>query len=61
MLAYGEHDWMNKYAGVLMTKEFNHLRGKSDAATYTVISSSGHNMFLDNPDEFNEKVINFLK
>lgn len=61
MLAYGEHDWMNKYAGVIMAKEFNHLRRKSDAATYTVISSSGHNMFLDNPDEFNEKVINFLK
>ncbi|QEU62297.1 Ict1/Ecm18 [Kluyveromyces lactis] len=60
MLVYGEHDWMNKVAGRLAIDEFNSLR-KSYDGTFDIVSRAGHNLVLDNPSEFNSKLVEFLR
>ena len=57
---YGEHDWMNKVAGRLAIEEFNSIR-KSYDGTFDIVSRAGHNLVLDNPSEFNSKLVDFLR
>lgn len=60
MMVYGSHDWMNTLAGRLAIDEFNSIRKKYDG-TYEVINDAGHNLILDNPKEFDQKLVQFLK
>lgn len=56
---YGEFDWMNKYAGQLAVDRVQRA-GKSNAE-YIEVANAGHNLFLDNPEAFNNRIISFLK
>ncbi|SSD59975.1 related to Protein ECM18 [Saccharomycodes ludwigii] len=48
LVLFGDHDWMNR----------------SESGRFVenscIIPRAGHNLFLDNPEKFNEKVIEFL-
>ncbi|SCU86147.1 LANO_0C06898g1_1 [Lachancea nothofagi CBS 11611] len=57
LLLYGDHDWMNRRAGLALAKEAEEIGITAD---YSEVSSSGHNLFLDNPEEFNQQVVQFL-
>ncbi|SCV00212.1 LAME_0G08284g1_1 [Lachancea meyersii CBS 8951] len=57
MLLYGDRDWMNRTAGQQLAQEANSIGITAD---YNEVSSSGHNLFLDNPEEFNQRVVQFL-
>lgn len=59
LLLYGDSDWMNNYAGYRMVELLNQKRGKG-YATYDEVPDARHNLFLDNPDSFNDKLIQFL-
>lgn len=59
LLLYGDRDWMNNYAGYRMVELLNQKRGKG-YATYDEIPNAGHNLFLDNPESFNDKLVQFL-
>ncbi|KAH3669191.1 hypothetical protein WICMUC_005030 [Wickerhamomyces mucosus] len=54
MLMYGQFDWMNSNAGSIA----NSLLSNSK---FSIIENAGHNIFLDNPKEFNNQVIEFLR
>lgn len=58
LLMYGDHDWMNRKAGLEMVTEAKKL---GIDAQYGEVSSSGHNLFLDNPEESNELIVSFLR
>lgn len=60
MMVYGEFDWMNKLAGRAAIDEFNALRSRYDG-TFEIIPNAGHNLILDNPREFDKKLVQFLK
>lgn len=60
MMLYGAHDWMNRAAGALAIDEFNSIRKKYDG-TFYIVDKAGHNLMLDNPEEFNARLIEFLK
>ncbi|SCU90263.1 LADA_0F02872g1_1 [Lachancea dasiensis] len=57
LLLYGDHDWMNRRAGFELTRE---AEAMGIDANYSEVSSSGHNLFLDNPEEFNQRVLQFI-
>lgn len=54
LLMYGKYDWMNKDAGKIMANEVPDTQ-------YTEIPEAGHNIFLDNPEQFSKVLIDFLK
>ncbi|SCU87175.1 LAFA_0E05182g1_1 [Lachancea sp. 'fantastica'] len=58
LLLYGDHDWMNRQAGQCLAQE---AESRGIASEYNEVSSSGHNLFLDNPLEFDQRVIQFLE
>lgn len=51
---YGQYDWMNPKAGFF-------AGAKAHNGHFKVIKNAGHNIFLDNPHDFNEETINFLR
>lgn len=55
---YGEFDWMFNSCGEEAVKE---LTGYGKSAKFDVVSRSGHNLYLDSPEEFNQKVKKFLQ
>lgn len=55
-LLYGEFDWMDSNAGLILSDEY-----ENNYSDCTVIKNAGHNVFLDNSDEFNTSVLEFLK
>ncbi|XDT33861.1 alpha/beta hydrolase fold [Nakaseomyces glabratus] len=60
---YGDHDWMNSYAGYLMVERLKKFRVASTSggsASYLEVPDAGHNLFLDNPDYFSKKLVQFL-
>ncbi|SCU99437.1 LADA_0H19768g1_1 [Lachancea dasiensis] len=57
---YGSNDWMSKEAGQVIVREINN-KSPDFKADYSVVSDAGHHLYLDNPSEFNRKLINFLK
>lgn len=60
---YGDKDWMSRDAGQEMTKEINDLcksEGKLDLAQFGVVTNAGHHLYLDNPQEFGDKLLDFL-
>lgn len=57
MFMYGEHDWMDKYAGYLTTESM--LKNKAKAS-YVEVPDAGHNLFLDNPQHFASSLVSFL-
>ncbi|SCU94383.1 LAFA_0F21506g1_1 [Lachancea sp. 'fantastica'] len=57
---YGSNDWMSKEAGQVMVRKINETT-PGVKADYSVVSDAGHHLYLDNPAEFNRKVLNFLK
>lgn len=66
LILYGDHDWMNNYAGYKMVQNLNSLKGKQplgsiDYASYLEVPEAGHNLFLDNPSYFNNALVSFLK
>ncbi|SCV02311.1 LANO_0F16666g1_1 [Lachancea nothofagi CBS 11611] len=57
---YGSHDWMSKEAGTVIAREIN-KKTPGIKADFTVVSDAGHHLYLDNPPEFNRKLVDFLK
>lgn len=56
---YGKYDWMNKEAG-RMTRDRLNARRKTNKCHYFEIPNAGHNLFLDNPTDFDESIISCL-
>lgn len=55
---YGDKDWMNSKGGEYIFKK---IQEKNDAITkFTVVDDAGHHVYLDNPQAFNELVLEFL-
>lgn len=50
---YGQYDWMNVNAGYLASQ-------KSPNFQFDIVEKAGHNLFLDNPLQFNAKIVNFF-
>ncbi|SCU88757.1 LAME_0E01046g1_1 [Lachancea meyersii CBS 8951] len=57
---YGSYDWMSKEAGQVIVRKINE-KAAGVTADYSVVANAGHHLYLDNPSEFNRKVLNFLK
>ncbi|CUM64163.1 uncharacterized protein PRCAT00001755001 [Priceomyces carsonii] len=60
---YGDKDWMDKKAGFEMEEEINKLSQKTyskDLAECSIISRSGHHLYLDNPNSLIKEVYKFL-
>ncbi|KAH7024227.1 putative alpha/beta hydrolase [Ilyonectria destructans] len=61
---YGENDWMDVAGGEAAVEKLNLFQlealrqGKRDngEAKLIMVSNAGHNLYLDNPDEFNSKL-----
>lgn len=51
---------MNKNAGMLLVENVNKLGNGLERASYLEVPSSGHNLFLDNPESFNQSIVSFL-
>jgi cardiolipin-specific phospholipase len=61
---YGEHDFMYKECGVQAINEFKRIQNKTKGELkqeMEIINNAGHNMYLDNSEQFNKTVIKFLK
>ncbi|KAG7880219.1 hypothetical protein KL905_002888 [Ogataea polymorpha] len=56
---YGQHDFMFSDAGRVAVNWLNKMQEGS--AEFKVVHGGGHNMYLDNPAEFNRLVVDFLK
>ncbi|ODV85628.1 hypothetical protein CANARDRAFT_187663, partial [[Candida] arabinofermentans NRRL YB-2248] len=54
---YGEHDFMFNDCGKAAV---DILKSNNKDAKFEVVSNAGHNLYLDNSKEFNDKVLNFL-
>ncbi|CDR43277.1 CYFA0S11e03026g1_1 [Cyberlindnera fabianii] len=57
---YGAYDWMNSQAGYQLCREIQEA-DKVKELRFSVIQNAGHNVFLDNHEEFDKQVIDFLK
>lgn len=55
---YGTKDWMNTKGGEYCVKKLSELEGREN--NIDEVSNAGHHLYLDNPKEFNSKVITFL-
>jgi cardiolipin-specific phospholipase len=64
---YGDKDWMDVTGGfaseeklkervvkALLTGTDEEKRRENGSAKVVIVSKSGHNLYIDNPDEFNE-------
>lgn len=60
LFVYGQHDWMNKVAGLMTTDCLNSINNKY-TCQYVEVPHAGHNLFLDNPKSFNESILSFLE
>ncbi|CCH43075.1 hypothetical protein BN7_2622 [Wickerhamomyces ciferrii] len=58
MIMYGQFDWMNVQAGFEAVNELNGMNKVEN--DFTIIKNAGHNIFLDNPKDFNMQVINYF-
>ncbi|CAH0477204.1 unnamed protein product [Peronospora belbahrii] len=54
---YGEHDWMDYYNGLGIVQRF---KEKGHAADLHHVRNAGHQMFMENPDEFSSILIESL-
>ncbi|CCD27013.1 uncharacterized protein NDAI_0J01210 [Naumovozyma dairenensis CBS 421] len=61
LVMYGEHDWMNRYAGYCMVSRLNNIRRTPNTAQYLQVPAAGHNLFLDNPEYFSSALASFFK
>lgn len=57
LFIYGENDWMD-YRTAIRMKEL--LKGKNQILHVERVSNSTHQLFRQNPKEFNSKVLSFL-
>lgn len=55
---YGQHDFMFHGCGHAAVKSLNFHPGFE--AKFEIVSNAGHNLYLDNYEEFNKKVLDFL-
>ncbi|CAF0885652.1 unnamed protein product [Rotaria sordida] len=53
---YGDHDWMDTEAGRRTVISLNRRINCSNSARLLIIPRAGHQMMIDNPDEFHEAV-----
>ncbi|ODV85045.1 hypothetical protein CANARDRAFT_28765 [[Candida] arabinofermentans NRRL YB-2248] len=51
---YGSHDWMDKMGGIRSCQRLNELGKKAE---FVVVPGSGHHIYLDNFEEFNEMIV----
>lgn len=56
---YGDSDWMNSSAGATMCKKINEI-GKYKA-DFEIVSNAGHHLYLDNPEEFNAMLLDYIR
>lgn len=55
---YGKEDWMDKKGGQLCSNIINSYHNDPQRSSVVEIEDSGHHIYLDNIDAFNEKLIN---
>lgn len=53
---YGKHDWMNGNAGLAAALELG-----PGLAKFSIVDNAGHNVFLDNPTDFDDKIVKYLR
>jgi pimeloyl-ACP methyl ester carboxylesterase len=58
MILYGQYDWMNSNAGFQLALNHQQTGKKSE---FRIVQDGGHNMFLDNSEEFDTFLLNFLR
>ncbi|CUM63409.1 uncharacterized protein PRCAT00000984001 [Priceomyces carsonii] len=59
-LSYGQFDFMNSEAGLMLCNRINEISGP-DAAHFHEISESGHNLYIDNPMETNALIAKIVE
>lgn len=55
---YGENDWMNSKGGQYCVKKIDNL-GKT-SAKFKKVEKAGHHLYLDNPEAFNQAIVEFF-
>lgn len=58
---YGEEDWMDVKGGQLCTEIINDASQDKERSTVCEIPNSGHHIYLDNIEAFNDLVLNEMK
>lgn len=58
---YGKEDWMDKKGGVLCSNIINNYHKDADRSKVIEIENSGHHIYLDNIEKFNELLISQMK
>lgn len=54
---YGDKDWMNNRGGEYCVEK---LQGLGASAQLEIVQGAGHHIYLDNPETFNDTVVEFL-
>ncbi|SGZ48201.1 CIC11C00000003342 [Sungouiella intermedia] len=55
---YGDKDWMNMKGGEYCVEKLKQLGDKN--SSLVIAKDAGHHIYLDNPDEFNKMLIDFI-
>lgn len=58
---YGEKDWMDKTGGEICSNIVNSYHHDPSRSTTCVIDNAGHHLYLDNPEAFNQVVLNEME
>lgn len=58
---YGTEDWMDKKGGQLCSRIIANFTGDTNRSTVLEIPNSGHHIYLDNIDAFNDLVVSQMK
>lgn len=58
---YGDQDWMDVKGGQLCTSIINYISKDKNRSSVCEIKNSGHHIYLDNIDAFNELILSEMK
>lgn len=74
VMMYGDHDWMDVAGGfaaeeklkqrvvkALLTATDEEKRNENGSAKVIIVKNSGHHLYLENPEDFNEYVVKEMK
>lgn len=58
---YGQYDFMNSEAGLKLSHKINEIKNNNEYSTFAKVSEGGHNLYIDNPFEVNDKIVAIVK
>ncbi|EGW31541.1 uncharacterized protein SPAPADRAFT_62136 [Spathaspora passalidarum NRRL Y-27907] len=59
-LIYGQYDFMNSEAGNKLISDLKFKLGEDTKKEYSEVSEGGHNLYIDNPFETNQKIFDIV-